>query len=148
MLNHIAIMGRLTRDPEIRRTGSGLAVTSFTLAVDQDYKPEGGERGCDFIDCVAWRQKGEFVGKYFSKGRMMVLEGRLTMRSWTDKDGNKRRSAEVVADNVYFGYSKKADSGTDGNAPANNYGSYGGYQVPGPGEDFAQLEDDDAQLPF
>jgi single-strand DNA-binding protein len=132
MLNHITIMGRLTRDPELRRTGSGVAVASFTLAVDRDYKPDGGERECDFIDCVAWRQSGEFVSKYFSKGRMAVVDGRLQIRSWTDKDGNKRRSAEVVADNVYFGDSKKEQT-------------TGGYA---PGSDFAPIEDDDAQLPF
>ena len=147
MLNHITIMGRLTRDPELRRTGSGIAVASFTLAVDRDYKPDGGERECDFIDCVAWRQSGEFVSKYFSKGRMAVVDGRLQIRSWTDKDGNKRRSAEVVADNVYFGDSKKEQT-TGGAAYGSSYGNYGGYAVPGPGSDFAPIEDDDAQLPF
>ena len=104
MLNHIVIMGRLTRDPELRRTGTGVAVTSFTVAVDRDFgKNENGEKETDFIDCVAWRQTGEFVSKYFTKGRMAVVSGRLQIRSWTDKDGNKRRTAEVVADNVYFG---------------------------------------------
>ena len=99
MLNHITIMGRLTRDPELRRTGSGTAVASFTLAVDRDFgKNENGERETDFIDCVAWRQTGEFVSKYFTKGRMAVVSGRLQIRGWTDKDGNKRRSAEVVAE--------------------------------------------------
>ena len=147
MLNHITIMGRLTRDPELRRTGSGIAVASFTLAVDRDYKPDGGERECDFIDCVAWRQTGEFISKYFSRGRMAVVDGRLQIRSWTDKDGNKRRSAEVVADNVYFGDSKKEQS-NEGTAYGSSYGNYGGYAVPGPGSDFAPIEDDDAQLPF
>lgn len=147
MLNHITIMGRLTRDPELRRTGSGIAVASFTLAVDRDYKPDGGERECDFIDCVAWRQTGEFVSKYFSKGRMAVVDGRLQIRSWTDKDGNKRRSAEVIADSVYFGDSKKEQT-PGGNAYGSSYGNYGGYAVPGPGSDFAPIEDDDAQLPF
>ena len=104
MLNHITIMGRLTRDPELRRTGSGVAVARFTLAVDRDFGGrDGGERETDFIDCVAWRQTGEFVSKYFTKGRMAVVSGRLPIRNWTDKDGNKRRSAEVIADNVYFG---------------------------------------------
>ena len=105
-------MGRLTRDPELRRTQSGTAVASFTLAVDRDYKPQDGERETDFIDIVAWRGTGEFVSKYFTKGRMAVVEGRLQVRDWTDKDGNKRRSTEVVADNVYFGDSKRSESGT------------------------------------
>ena len=112
MLNKIILMGRLTRDPELRKTGNGTAVTSFTLAVDRDYKPQDGERETDFIDVVAWRGTGEFVSKYFTKGRMAVVEGRLQVRDWTDKDGNKRRSTEVVADNVYFGDSKRPESGT------------------------------------
>ena len=148
MLNHIVIMGRLTRDPELRRTGTGVAVTSFTVAVDRDFgKSENGEKETDFIDCVAWRQTGEFVSKYFTKGRMAVVSGRLQIRSWTDKDGNKRRTAEVIADNVYFGDSKR-DGDTAGgySAPA---GSFGGYSAPAaPASDFAMLEDDDAQLPF
>lgn len=110
MLNHITIMGRLTKDPELRRTDSGIAVTSFTVAVDRDRAPEGQDKETDFIDCVAWRGTAEFVDKYFSKGRMIVVSGRLQLRSWTDKDGNKRRSAEIVADNVYFGDSKKEDT--------------------------------------
>ena len=150
MLNHIIIMGRLTRDPELRRTGSGIAVASFTIAVDRDFSPkDGGERETDFIDCVAWRQTGEFVSKYFQKGRMAVVSGRLQIRSWNDKDGNKRRTAEVVADNVYFGDSKRDDqgaSGTYGAAPA-SYGTP--YSAPAtPASDFAMLDDDDAQLPF
>ena len=169
MLNHITIMGRLTRDPELRRTGSGVAVASFTLAVDRDFgKNENGERETDFIDCVAWRQTGEFVSKYFTKGRMAVVSGRLQIRSWNDKDGNKRRTAEVVADNVYFGDSKRDEGGSyAGNSfGGNSYGSapayggysapsapaapaYGGYSVPSaPASDFAMLNDDDAQLPF
>ena len=168
MLNHITIMGRLTRDPELRRTGSGIAVASFTLAVDRDYSPrDGGERETDFIDCVAWRQTGEFVSKYFTKGRMAVVSGRLQIRGWTDKDGNKRRTAEVIADNVYFGDSKREGDGGSasyagnsyggnayGSAPAPAYGgaapAYGGYSAPAsaPASDFAMLEDDDAQLPF
>ena len=112
MLNKIVLMGRLTRDPDLRRTQSGTAVASFTLAVDRDYKPQDGERETDFIDIVAWRGTGEFVSKYFTKGRMAVVEGRLQVRDWTDKDGNKRRSTEVVADNVYFGDSKRSESGT------------------------------------
>ena len=148
MLNHIIIMGRLTRDPELRRTGSGTAVASFTLAVDRDFSPkDGGERETDFIDCVAWRQTGEFVSKYFQKGRMAVVSGRLQIRSWNDKDGNKRRTAEIVADNVYFGDSKRDDQSASsfGAAPA----SYGTYSAPAtPASDFAMLDDDDAQLPF
>ena len=152
MLNHIVIMGRLTRDPELRRTGSGVAVTSFTVAVDRDFgNKDSGERETDFIDCVAWRQTGEFVSKYFTKGRMAVVSGRLQIRNWTDKDGNKRRSAEIVADNVYFGDSKR--EGETGN---NNFSSYGtaaapAYSAPAasaPASDFAMLDDDDAQLPF
>ena len=144
MLNHITIMGRLVRDPELRRTGSGVAVTSFTLAVDRDFSPkDGSERETDFIDCVAWRQTGEFVSKYFTKGRMAVVAGRLQIRSWTDKDGNKRRTAEVIADNVYFGDSKREGEGA---APAANYGSYAAPAAPA--SDFAMLDDDDAQLPF
>ena len=157
MLNHITIMGRLTRDPELRRTGSGIAVASFTLAVDRDFgKNDNGERETDFIDCVAWRQTGEFVSKYFTKGRMAVVSGRLQIRSWNDKDGNKRRTAEVVADNVYFGDSKRDDQGGSyaGNSYGNAYGSapapaFGGYSAPSaPVSDFAMLDDDDAQLPF
>ena len=164
MLNHITIMGRLTRDPELRRTGSGVAVASFTVAVDRDFGGrDGGEKETDFIDCVAWRQTGEFVSKYFTKGRMIVVSGRLQIRSWTDKDGNKRRTAEVVADNCYFGDSKRdGDSGSSyggntygGNSYGNAYsapagGNYGGYSAPAsaPASDFAMLEDDDAQLPF
>ena len=138
MLNHIVIMGRLTRDPELRRTGSGVAVASFSVAVDRDFGGrDGGEKETDFIDCVAWRQTGEFVSKYFTKGRMIVVSGRLQIRSWTDKDGNKRRTAEVVADNVYFGDSKRdGDSGNayGGNAyGGNTYGgnAYGGNNYSG-----------------
>ena len=139
MLNHITIMGRLTRDPELRRTGSGVAVASFTLAVDRDFAPkDGGEKETDFIDCVAWRSTGEFVSKYFKKGSMAVASGRLQIRSWTDKDGNKRRSAEVLADNVYFGDAKKAE----------NNSSAGSYPTSAPAQNFAMLDDDDAQLPF
>ena len=138
MLNHITIMGRLTRDPELRRTGSGIAVTSFTLAVDRDYAgKDNSEKETDFIDCVAWRQTGEFVDKYFTKGRMAVASGRLQIRSWTDKDGNKRRSAEVVADNVYFGDSNKDTQNTNNATQA----------VTQP-QEYAVITDDDEQLPF
>ncbi len=155
MLNHIIVMGRLTRDPELRRTGSGTAVASFTVAVDRDFgNRESGERETDFIDCVAWRQTGEFVSKYFTKGRMAVVSGRLQFRNWTDKEGNKRRTAEIVADNVYFGDSKR--DGDSGNASGNTYSApaasgFGGYTAPAasaPASDFAMLDDDDAQLPF
>ena len=151
MLNQIVIMGRLTRDPELRRTGSGIAVTSFTLAVDRDFSgKDSGEKETDFIDCVAWRQTGEFVSKYFTKGRMAVVTGRLQIRGWTDKDGNKRRTAEVIADSVYFGDSKKeSDSGSS--YGGNSYNAPG-YNAPGyagpPHNDFAEIEDDDAPLPF
>ncbi len=169
MLNHIVIMGRLTRDPELRRTTSGIAVASFTLAVDRDFgSRDGGERETDFIDCVAWRQTGEFVSKYFAKGRMAVVSGRLQIRNWTDKEGNKRRSAEVVADNVYFGEGKRDSENSNSSYGGNTYGgnsyggnsyggnsygnsssNYGGYSAPAaPASDFAMLEDDDAQLPF
>lgn len=141
MLNHITIMGRLTRDPEMRRTGSGIAVTSFTVAVDRDYSgKDGGEKKVDFIDCVAWRQTGEFISKYFAKGRMIVVDGRLELRDWTDKDGNKRRSAEINVSSAYFGDSKK--DGAASQQPA-----YSGYQAPAPAADFTVLEDDDVQLP-
>ena len=147
MLNHIVIMGRLTRDPELRRTASGVAVTSFTVAVDRDFgKNENGEKETDFIDCVAWRQTGEFVSKYFTKGRMAVVSGRLQIRPWTDKEGNKRRTAEVIADNVYFGDSNKREDGAAGAAPA-----FGGYSAPtasSPASDFTMLDDGDATLPF
>ena len=161
MLNHITIMGRMTRDPELRRTGSGVAVTSFTLAVDRDYNPkDGSEKETDFIDCNAWRGTGEFVSKYFSKGSMAIVSGRLQIRNWTDKEGNKRRSAEVVADSVYFGDSKKSSEGNSTYQASN--GSYvddGGFpetlayaeQLMAQGgiqSDFAVLEDNDAQLPF
>ena len=146
MLNHVTIMSRLTRDPELRRTGSGIAVTGFTLAVDRDFSgKDGGEKETDFIDCVAWRQTGEFVSKYFTKGSMIVVSGRLQMRSWTDKDGNKRRTAEVVAENVYFGDSKRSNDGGNTTAPA-----YGSYSAPAaqPVQDFTELDDVDGQLPF
>ena len=125
MLNRIIIMGRLTRDPELRHTQTGTAVASFTLAVDRDFKDKStGERSTDFIDVVAWRQTGEFVSRYFTKGRMAVVEGRLQIRDWTDKDGGKRRSAEIVADNVYFGDSKRDG---DGGYQSSGYASGGGY---------------------
>jgi len=137
-LNHICIAGRMVRDPEIRHTGTGTAVASFTLAVDRDFKDQSGNRETDFIDVTAWRNTAEFVSRYFTKGRMAVVSGRLQIRSWTDKEGNKRRTAEVVADNVYFGDSQKtAQSGAE--TPTEGYT---------PGE-FAQLpEVEESGLPF
>lgn len=130
MLNKIILMGRLVRDPELRRTNGGTPVASFTIAVDRDFKSQGGEKETDFIDIVAWRNTAEFVSKYFTKGRMAVVEGRLQIRDWTDKEGNKRKAAEVVADNVYFGDSKK-----DGGA------------APDFNQDFTEAEDN-GELPF
>ena len=176
MLNKIFIMGRLTRDPELRRTQSGTPVTSFSLAVDRDYKTQSGEKETDFIDVVAWRATAEFVAKYFTKGRMAVVEGRLQIRAWQDKEGNNRRSAEVVADNVYFGDSRRDSDGSSGGNYANNSyggnngdsrrdnggegGSYtggnsgysapaGGYAAPvGGASGFAEIDEEDGDLPF
>ena len=136
-LNHITIMGRLTRDPELRRTGSGVAVTNFTIACDRDFSANGGDKETDFIDVVAWRNTAEFVEKYFTKGRMAVVSGRLQMRKWTDKDENKRTSAEIVADNVYFGDSKQ--TATDNSAAPS---------FVAPAQDFSMLEGEDVGLPF
>ncbi len=147
MLNNITIMGRLTKDPELRYTQSGTAVTSFTLAVERDYSGKESEKQVDFIDCLAWRHTAEFLSKYFSKGRMVVAAGRLQVRNWEDKNGNNRKSTEVVAENVYFGDSKKENDG-------------GGYQtqysstpqrsaspssIP---DGFTELDEDDDDLPF
>ena len=152
MLNKIFIMGRLTRDPELRRTQSGTPVTSFSLAVDRDYKTQSGEKETDFIDVVAWRATAEFVAKYFTKGRMAVVEGRLQIRAWQDKEGNNRRSAEVVADNVYFGDSKR-DGGDNsgynpGYAPAPASRSAAPSNFSASGSDFAEIGEDDGELPF
>ena len=160
MLNKIILMGRLTRDPELRRTGTGTAVTSFSLAVDRDFKSQSGEKETDFIDIVAWHSTAEFVSKYFTKGRMAVVPSRLQIRNWTDKEGNKRRSAEVIAENVYFGDSKRDAEAGGYSAPS--YGAQGGYAPPpapapsmgyaapaGPaGNEFGDLADDDGELPF
>lgn len=141
MLNHITIMGRLTRDPEMRTTQSGVAVASFTLAVDRDFGgKDGGEKQTDFIDCTAWRHTAEFVSKYFSKGRMAVVSGRLQIDNYTDNDGNKRRSAKVIADNIYFGDSKK--DGTTG-GQSEESASF----TPAP-SDFVPVNVDDGELPF
>ena len=144
MLNKIILMGRLTRDPELRHTAAGNPVASFSLAVERDFKSEGGERATDFIDIVAWRSTAEFVSKYFTKGRMAVVEGRLQIRPWTDKDGNKRRSAEVVAENVYFGDSKR-----NGGEPCNTLTQEGNASGQETGH-FRELseEEDAGELPF
>ena len=170
MLNHIVIMGRLARDPELRHTQSGTPVATFRLAVDRDFKDKNtGERQTDWIDVVAWRGTGEFVSRYFSRGRMAVVEGRLQMREWTDKEGNRRTTAEVVADSVYFGDSKRDGDGQGSYSGNNGYGggSYGGqggsygrpapsgppapaadYGIPSGGDQLAELADDDGDLPF
>ena len=139
MLNRIIIMGRLTRDPELRRTQSGAAVTGITLAVERDFKTQGGERETDFIDVVAWRSTADLVAKYFTKGRMAVVEGRLQSRSWQDKEGNRRTAWEVIADSVYFGDSKK-----EGAAPAQQ-----NYEYAAQSQQFGEISDeDDGDLPF
>ena len=139
MLNHITIMGRLTRDPELRRTATGVAVANFTVAVDRDFADkQSGQKETDFIECVAWKHTGEFVSKHFSKGKMIVVSGRLQIRKWNDKDGNKRQTAEIVADNCYFGESKK-----ESEPSANDFSSYS----PVPASDFTVLEDDGSVLP-
>ena len=149
MLNKIILMGRLTRDPELRRTPSGTPVTSFSLAVDRDFKSQNGEKETDFIDIVAWRSTAEFVSKYFTKGRMAVVEGRLQIRDWTDKDGGKRRSAEVVAENVYFGDSKRDSAGDYSAAPAYGAPAHHASVAPMGGQsDFAEIGEEDGELPF
>ena len=161
-LNKVVLAGRLTADPELKQTPSGVAVLSFSIAINRRYVSKNNEQSeaqTDFINVVAWRQTAEFISKYFSKGRMIVVDGRLEMRDWTDKEGNKRTSAEINVANAYFGDSKRdgegassygnSNSGYTGNpAPAPSYG--GGYSAPAaaPASDFAMLEDDDAQLPF
>ena len=170
MLNHITIMGRLTRDPELRTTQSGVSVTSFTVAVDRDFGGrDGGEKQTDFIDCVAWRQTGEFISKYFTKGRMAVVSGRLQSRKWETKEGDKRTSWEVVVDNAYFGDSRRDSDSSRSDNYGSNYGnsysnagnsyssnaqsSYGGYDsgrsgAPAPSNTFVELDDGDGELPF
>ena len=135
MLNTITIMGRLTRDPELRRTQTGVAVASFTLACERDFAAQGETRETDFIDIVAWRYTAEFVEKYFSKGQMAIVTGRLQIRNWEDKEGNKRRSAEILADHVYFGEAKR-DKTTQGEP---QYVPQGG---------FSEIEDTDTTLPL
>ena len=140
MLNKIFIMGRLTRDPELRTTNSGTSVASFSLAVDRNYKGSDGEKETDFIDCVARRSTAEFAAKYFTKGRMAVVEGRLQIRPWTDKEGNNRRSAEVIVDNMYFGDSKR-DGDTGGARPASG-------PVNVSANDWQEADEDEGDLPF
>ena len=147
MLNKIFIMGRLTRDPELRRTQTGTPVASFSLAVDRDFKDkQTGERTTDFIDVVAWRVTAEFVQRYFTKGRVAVVEGRLQVREWTDKEGGRRRSAEVVAENVYFGDSKRDG---DGGYQATGYSTGGGYAATqGPGDGYSDFTEEDIEPPL
>ena len=148
-MNHIVIMGRLTRDPEKRQTPSGVPVTSFSLAVDRGFTPkDGGERQTDFIDVVAWRNTAEFVSKYFTKGQMAAVSGRLQIREWTDKDEKKRKSAEVVAENVYFTESRKSReaSGFATSAPKEDYTA--GFATPVESSEFVELDMDDGDLPF
>ena len=152
MLNHITMMGRLTRDPELRYTQSQTPVASFTLAVDRDFgNRDGGEKQTDFIDCVAWRSTAEFVSKYFQKGSMAVVSGRLQIRDWTDREGGKRRSAEVVVDNIYFGESRRRDSSEGSSYDSRS--SYSSYEAPrsaspAPSSPFSDLDDGDGELPF
>lgn len=152
MLNHIVIMGRLTRDPELRRTQSGVAVTTITVAVDRDFQSrDSQEKQTDFIDVVAWRQTAEFVSKYFSKGKMIVVEGALQSRKWQDKNGQNRVSWEIQANNVYFGESKRDNQGgSDYTAPSYGAPSYGSpapsYTAPVSGG-FTEIEED-GELPF
>ena len=149
MLNHITIMGRLTRDPELRYTQSQTPVASFTLAVDRDFGGrDGGEKQTDFIDCVAWRQTAEFVSKYFAKGSMAVVSGRLQIRDWTDREGGKRRSAEVVVDNMYFGESKRREGGETRGETRPAYNSYESVSPSMGASAFSELGDDDGELPF
>lgn len=148
MLNKIFIMGRLTRDPELRRTQNGTAVTSFSLAVDRDFKSQSGEKETDFIDVVAWRNTAEFVCSYFTKGRMAVVEGRLQIRDWTDREGGKRRSAEVVADNIYFGDSKRDSGGDLGGSSRETPPVPGQTSAPAGWSDFSEIGENDSELPF
>ena len=141
MLNKVVIMGRFTKDPELRRTGSGTAVTSFSLACDRDFKSQSGDKETDFIEVVAWKNTAEFVSKYFTKGRMAVVEGRLQIRDWTDKTGNKRTTAEVVADNVYFADSKRSESNDN---QKENFNALSGRLS----DDFVPISEEDGEIPF
>jgi single-strand DNA-binding protein len=147
MLNHIVLMGRLTRDPELRYTQSQIPVASFTLACDRDFGGrDGAEKQTDFIDIVAWRQTAEFVSKYFTKGSMAAVSGRLQIRDWTDREGNKRRSAEVVADNVYIGESRRRDEG--GPVRSSSADAVQSYDAAPSASAFSELSDTDGELPF
>ncbi len=150
MLNHITVMGRLVRDPELRTTQSGLAVASFTVAVDRDFaSKDTKEKETDFIDVVAWRQTAEFVSKYFTKGMMAVVSGRLQIREWQDKEGNKRKTAEIIADNVYFGESKRQDGGSTGGGSFKPAGAPIDVNNDEPrGSAFSELGNSDGDLPF
>ena len=158
MLNHIVLMGRLTRDPEFRRTPAGVAVATFSIAVDRDFSSGSGEKETDFIDIVTWRNTAEFVSRSFSKGRMIVVSGRLQIRTWNDKEGNKRRSSEVIADSVYFGDSKRDDQSTGSN-PYPTYGTDYSQPTTAPQQpvsgyqqqqfsDYSVIEEEDGQLPY
>jgi len=147
-MNHIVLMGRLTRDPELRQTQSGLPVSSFSLAVDRGFSPkDGSERQTDFINIVVWRNTAEFVTRYFTKGQMAAVSGRLRIRDWTDKENNKRRTAEVVADNVYFTESKKSREEAFAISDANGFLNPA-YTNPVESSEFAELDQDDGDLPF
>ena len=148
MLNKVIIMGRLARDPELRRTQTGTPVTSFRIACDRDFKSQSGEKTTDWIDVVAWRNTAEFVSKYFTKGRLAIVEGRLQTRDWTDKDGNKRTAVEVVADNVYFGDSKRDSDGGSYNAPAYAPADRGYAPAAPVADQFAEIDEEDGDLPF
>ena len=155
MLNHIVLMGRLTRDPELRYTQSQIPVASFTLAVDRDYgSRDGGDRQTDFIDIVAWRSTAEFVSKYFTKGSMAAVSGRLQIRDWTDREGNKRTSFEVLAENVYFGDSKNAAREDSGYAPRESTGTYRApsrdsfESARAKAASFQEIDEADGDLPF
>ena len=150
-MNQIIIMGRMTRDPELRHTPNGVSVASFTLAVDRGFSPkDGGERQTDFIDVVAWRNTAEFVSRYFTKGQMAAVVGRLQIRDWTDKEGNKRRSAEVIAESIHFTESKKSrDSGYNSNGSGDSKDDLSmSYTSPVAPSDFSEIEMDDEDLPF
>ena len=152
MLNKIFLQGRLVADPELRQTPSGASVATFRIAVDRDFKnKETGEKDTDFVTIVAWRATAEFVSRYFTKGRMAIVEGRLQMRNYTDREGNKRTAAEVVADNVYFGDSRRDNEGGGYaySAPPPVHTAAPSYGTPSPASDqFAELSEDDGELPF
>lgn len=147
MLNHIVLMGRLTRDPELRHTGSGIAVASFALAVDRDFKSQDGEKETDFIDIVAWRSTAEFVCRYFRKGLLVAVQGSIQTRSYQDKEGNKRKAFEIVADNVHFAESKRDSAPSQGGGYARQDSAPGPSFSNGDTGDFEEIPTDD-DLPF